>query len=136
MDISTHLPLTEATYYILLSLAPNARHGYAIMKDVRALSHERVVLSTGTLYGALKRLLEMEWILRVDDPEADGDGRERKLYSLTGLGRRVLEAEVARLDTLIESARRQSVEPLTPQGAASSLNTNTSRQATGGDLAQ
>jgi DNA-binding PadR family transcriptional regulator len=136
MDISTHLPLTEATYYILLSLAPNARHGYAIMKDVRALSHERVVLSTGTLYGALKRLLEMEWILRVDDPEADGDGRERKLYSLTGLGRRVLEAEVARLDTLIESARRQSVEPLTPQGAASSLNTNPSRQATGGDLAQ
>lgn len=104
MDFTPQLPLTEATYYILLSLAQGARHGYAIMKDVRALSHERVVLSTGTLYGALKRLLEMEWILRVDEPEADGNGRERKLYNLTRLGRRVLEAEVARLDALLESS--------------------------------
>ena len=98
MDFSAQLPLTEATYYILLSLAPEARHGYAIMKDVRALSKNRVVLSTGTLYGALKRLLEQEWILRVDDPDSNGDGRERKLYRLTQLGRGVLEAEVARLD--------------------------------------
>jgi DNA-binding PadR family transcriptional regulator len=136
MDVSANLPLTEATYYILLSLAPEARHGYAIMKDVRALSHERVVLSTGTLYGALKRLLEMEWILRVEDPEANGNGRERKLYSLTRLGRHVLEAEVARLDALVESARRQSVRPLAPQGAASSLHTNPPKQAAEGDLAQ
>jgi DNA-binding PadR family transcriptional regulator len=136
MDVSANLPLTEATYYILLSLAPEARHGYAIMKDVRALSHERVVLSTGTLYGALKRLLEMEWILRVEDPEANGNGRERKLYSLTRLGRHVLEAEVARLDALVESARRQSVGPLTPLGAASSLRTNPPKKAAEGDLAQ
>jgi DNA-binding PadR family transcriptional regulator len=135
MDVSTHLPLTEATYYILLSLTPEARHGYAIMKDVRALSHGRVVLSTGTLYGALKRLLEMEWILRVDDPEANGNGRERKIYSLTRLGRRVLEAEVARLDALIESARRQSVGPFTPQSAAPSLRTNPPSQTAEGDLA-
>jgi len=136
MDVSAHLPLTEATYYILLSLAPGSRHGYAIMKDVRALSHDRVVLSTGTLYGALKRLLETEWILRVDDPEADGNGRERKLYNLTRLGRRVLEAEVARLDALLDSARRQSVGPLTPQGMVPSLRSNPPAQAVDGELAQ
>ena len=135
MDLSPQLPLTEATYYILLSLAQGARHGYAIMKDVRALSHERVVLSTGTLYGALKRLLETEWILRVDEPEADGNGRERKLYNLTRLGRRVLEAEVARLDALLESARRQSVGPMSPQGAAPSMRSIPSAPMGEGDLA-
>jgi DNA-binding PadR family transcriptional regulator len=136
MDVSKNLPLTEATYYIMLSLAPDARHGYSIMKDVRALSHGRVALSTGTLYGALKRLLELEWILRVDDPEAVGSGRVRKLYSLTRLGRHVLEAEVARLDALIESARRQSVGPATPQGIAPSLRSNPTGQAAEGKLAQ
>jgi len=136
MDVSTYLPLTEATYYILLSMAQESRHGYAIMKDVRALSHGRVVLSTGTLYGALKRLLEMEWILRVDDPEADGNGRERKLYSLTHFGRRVLEAEVARLDALLDSARQQSVGPLTPQGSIPSLRSSLPGQADEGVLAQ
>ena len=136
MDASTNPPLSEATYYILLSLAPESRHGYAIMKDVRALSQGRVVLSTGTLYGALKRLLELEWILRVDDPEANGSGRERKLYNLTRLGRKVLEAEVARLDALVESARRQSVGGLSPQGAASSLLTKRAKPTTEGDVAQ
>ena len=135
MDVSAHLPLTEATYYILLSLALERRHGYAIMKDVRALSHERVVLSTGTLYGALKRLLDMEWILRVDDPEANGNGRERKLYSLTRLGRDVLEAEVARLDALLDSARRQSVGSLDPRGVAPAIRSSPSLQAVEGDLA-
>ena len=53
-DISANLPLTEATYFILLSLALGPRHGYLIMKDVRSLSRGRVTLSTGTLYGALK----------------------------------------------------------------------------------
>ncbi len=135
MDFNPQLPLTEATYYILLSLAQGARHGYAIMKDVRALSRERVVLSTGTLYGALKRLLEMEWILRVDEPEADGNGRERKLYNLTRLGRRVLEAEVARLDALLESARRQSVGPVNPQSVASTMRSSPSAPMGEGDLA-
>jgi DNA-binding PadR family transcriptional regulator len=135
MDLPTQPPLTEATYYILLSLAPGARHGYAIMKDVRALSHERVVLSTGTLYGAIKRLLDMEWILRVEDPEADENGRERKLYSLTRLGRKVLEAEIARLDALLDSARRQSVGPLNPQGVTPSMRSNLPSKGVEGDQA-
>ncbi len=132
MDVSAYLPLTEATYYILLSLAPGWRHGYAIMKDVRALSHERVILSTGTLYGALKRLLEMGWIERVEDLKAEGSGRERKVYRLTQLGRRVLEAEVARLNVLLDSARQQSVKPLTQPGAAASISLSQVRRAGGG----
>jgi len=108
-NVQENLPLTEATLFIMLSLVPEPRHGYAIMKDVQALSEGRVVLSTGTLYGALKRLLEQGWIERVDEAEQDPPssnqaGRPRKVYTLTRLGRRVLEAEVGRLQTLVSAA--------------------------------
>lgn len=99
-------PLSEATLFILLSLAPGPRHGYAIMKDVQMLSDDRIVLSTGTLYGALKRLLEQGWIERVDDPEPNDTERERKAYALTQTGRRILKAEVERLQKLIATAQR------------------------------
>lgn len=93
------LPLTEATFYILLSLSTGRKHGYAILKDVTALSGGAVELSTSTLYGGLGRLQEQGLILRVEN-EADGEGGPglpRKAYELTELGRRVLGAEMARL---------------------------------------
>ena len=110
-DIQTYLPLTETTLYILLSLAPGPRHGYAIMKDVRALSHNRVELSTGTLYSALKRLLDQEWIRRAEDPDpiAANGGRKRKAYVLTDLGSSILQAEVDRLQGLVRVARRRDL---------------------------
>jgi DNA-binding PadR family transcriptional regulator len=112
-DPDPQLPLTEPTFYILLSLAPGQKHGYAIMKDVEALSDGRLSLSTGTLYGALKRLLDQDWIERVDETEADeprGEpGRPRKAYRLTRLGRRSLEAETARLERLVAAARVRRV---------------------------
>jgi DNA-binding PadR family transcriptional regulator len=113
MDPQEHLPLTETTLFILLSLAPGPKHGYAIMKEVEALSDGRMTLSTGTLYGALKRLLDGCWIERVDDSAADGNGRERKAYRLTELGQRILAAEVARLQKVVATAqqRRIGVEP-------------------------
>ena len=101
-------PLTEATFFIMLSLAPERKHGYAIMKDVQTLSENRVVLSTGTLYGALKRMLDQGWIERVDDDSGNGN-RERKAYVLTNRGRRVLDAEVARLKALVSTAQRRAV---------------------------
>ena len=104
-DPQTQLPLTEATYFILLSLAPNPRHGYSIMKDVYLLSHERVALSTGTLYTALKRLLDQGWIRRADEIEAIANGRQRKAYHLTEVGREILEAEVKRLEGLVGAAQ-------------------------------
>lgn len=101
MDVQEQLPLTESTFYIILSLAPGPKHGYAILKEVEALSDGRLVLSTGTLYGALKRMLDGGWIERAPDPEPDDTDRERKAYRLTKFGRRILEAEKARLRRLL-----------------------------------
>lgn len=105
VDHAQELPLTEATYFILLSLASEPRHGYAILKDVEALSRGRIIFSTGTLYGALKRLLEQRWIERRDDDVADESGRPRKAYAITDLGRRILAAELNRLRDLLRVAR-------------------------------
>jgi DNA-binding PadR family transcriptional regulator len=101
------LPLTEPTFYILLSLAPGKKHGYAILQDVEGLSKGKVTLSTSTLYSALGRLLDQRLIERVpDDPDGEKHpGRPRKAYILSRLGRRVLRAETNRLSTLIEIAR-------------------------------
>ena len=109
IDVRTLLPLTEVTYFILLSISPGCKHGYAIMKDVRRLSQGRVILSTGTLYGAIKRLLDCGWIVRTDDPNPVNGRRKRKVYALTDLGTRVLQAEVERLKGLVVAAQMRSV---------------------------
>jgi DNA-binding PadR family transcriptional regulator len=103
--LNAQAPLTEATYFILLSLAPGPRHGYAIMKDVHQLSQGRVTLSTGTLYTALKRLLDQGWIRRADELGSETNGRQRKAYHLTDLGRDILEAEIHRLEGLVGAAQ-------------------------------
>jgi DNA-binding PadR family transcriptional regulator len=108
-ETNTPLPLTEAAFFILLSLAPKPKHGYAIMKEVASLSHHRVSLSTGTLYGAIKRLLEQGWIELIDEADfMDSDPvepkRGRKAYALTDLGRRILQAEIKRLQSLVTVA--------------------------------
>ncbi|HSG45412.1 MAG TPA: helix-turn-helix transcriptional regulator [Anaerolineales bacterium] len=106
IDPLDYLPLTESTFYILLSLAPGRKHGYAIMKDVKELSRERVSLSTSTLYTAVGRLLDQELIERLSDDDQDsGPGLPRKSYILTELGRWVLEAESARLQEMVKEAR-------------------------------
>lgn len=91
-------PLSETSVLILLSLLPRPSHGYAILKDVQHLSEQRVRLSTGTLYGALKRMIEQGWIGR-SDAESD-DSRVTHLYTLTDSGRRVLQGEAARMRKL------------------------------------
>lgn len=103
-------PLTEATFFILLSLSPAPKHGYAIMKEVKVLSNGRIVFSTGTLYGALRRLLEQGWIKRVNDPQPNPTDRERKAYTLTDKGRRIVNAEIERLRSLVMTAERQTSE--------------------------
>jgi DNA-binding PadR family transcriptional regulator len=109
IELQNYLPLTEVTYLILLSLSPGRKHGYAIMKDVKRLSQGRVDLSTGTLYGAIKRLLDLGWIERAIDPGSNHDKRGRKDYVLTVDGARVLKAEVARLNELVIAAKVRSV---------------------------
>ncbi|MBQ5406634.1 MAG: helix-turn-helix transcriptional regulator [Oscillospiraceae bacterium] len=92
------LALTEATYYILLSLV-EPRHGYGIMQQAEALSAGRVRLAAGTLYGALSSLCDKGWI-RLLPVEA---GSRKKEYVLTDEGFRVLRAELARLRELVTS---------------------------------
>jgi DNA-binding PadR family transcriptional regulator len=88
------LPLTEPVLFILLSLAGEPRHGYSILKDVERMSNGRVALSTGTLYGALRRLLDDDWIERYDERESS---RGRQAYQLTLRGRRNLQSEIDRM---------------------------------------
>ena len=108
-DVQHLLPVSESTFMILVSLGGEPKHGYAIMKEVEALSQGRVILSTGTLYGAIKRLLGDEWIYRAEMPEEGNDGRNRKFYALTKRGRRVLDAETKRLQELVAIAGRRLV---------------------------
>ncbi len=109
-DILSNLPLREPTFLILLSLSPGPKHGYAILKEVDSLSEGRVKLSTGTLYGAIERLLDQNWIRRVEDPIPNGTNRERKAYDLTDLGRRAMNAEITRLQNLVRKAVSQTAE--------------------------
>ena len=94
--------LTEAVYYILLSLL-QPMHGYGIMQNTEALSEGRVRLAAGTLYGALNTLLEKGWIAAL--PET-GDSRSKKEYVITDAGRAALNAEIERLSALAAVGRR------------------------------
>ncbi|MFW5941785.1 MAG: PadR family transcriptional regulator [Chloroflexota bacterium] len=101
------LPLTEATFYILLSLSSGRKHGYAIMKEIAALGEATPQLSTSTLYDALGRLQEQNLIVRVkNEPDDGGPGLPRKAYELTELGRRTLEAEMVRLRRQVAAGQR------------------------------
>ncbi|MCI8442111.1 MAG: PadR family transcriptional regulator [Provencibacterium sp.] len=93
--------LTEAVYYILLSLL-HPLHGYGVMQQVQALSSGRVKLAAGTLYGALSTLLEKGWITALP-----GEGGERKKeYLITETGREMLQAELLRLQELLNNGKR------------------------------
>jgi DNA-binding PadR family transcriptional regulator len=100
--------LSEQVLFILLSLAPDRKHGYAIMKDVEDLSEGRMVLSSSTLYGALGRMQQRGLIVRVEEDE-DGDhpGMPRKYYQLSDLGRRALKAETQRMQSFVVLAQRR-----------------------------
>jgi DNA-binding PadR family transcriptional regulator len=88
-------PLREPTFLILTSLAAGARHGYGILQDVADLSEGRVTLRAGTLYGSLDRLVEQGLV--APDREEVEQGRLRRYYRITGDGRELLTAEVARM---------------------------------------
>ncbi len=93
--------LTEAVYYILLSLI-KPMHGYGIMQNVEKLSNGRVKLAAGTLYGAINTLLEKGWITAIP---GEKDSRKKE-YQITETGRQILEGEILRLRELIENGNR------------------------------
>ena len=95
MNRDKNLPLTETVYYILLALLQPA-HGYLILQRVEELSAGQVRLAAGTLYGALENLVK----LRLINPVESGDPR-RKVYGITDEGKRVLQADCARMQHML-----------------------------------
>jgi DNA-binding PadR family transcriptional regulator len=96
------IPLTPALFHVLLSLADGDKHGYAILKEVESRTSGDVVLSTGTLYGIVKRLLADGLIREV----ASLSDERRTAYRLTPFGRKVALAEAERLQALVKAARK------------------------------
>jgi DNA-binding PadR family transcriptional regulator len=97
MNLNKFLPMTETTYYILLSML-EPLHGYGIMQRVQELSGRTVEIAPGTMYGALENLKKQGLINMVDD----GEEKRRKVYALSDLGRQVLSMEFNRMQRIIE----------------------------------
>jgi DNA-binding PadR family transcriptional regulator len=106
----SYLPLTPATFQILLALVDGERHGYAIMTAAMEGSDGSVKLGPGTLYGSLKRLLEGGLVAESDehiDPQMDDE--RRRYYRLTEFGLRVARAEARRLASVLRTARQKNL---------------------------
>ncbi len=111
-DPESFLPLPAATFHILVALADRDRHGYSIMQDVAARTGGKVKLSPGTLYGAIRRLLEEGLIQELDErPDPADDDERRRYYRLTRFGREVASAEAERLSHLLAQARSSGLIP-------------------------
>ncbi|HEY3886636.1 MAG TPA: PadR family transcriptional regulator [Vicinamibacterales bacterium] len=109
-DPATLLPLTSVMFHVLLSLSDADRHGYAILKEIDARTGGEVTLSTGTLYGLIKRALADGLIVESRRrPRAEEDDERRRYYRLTDFGRQVVTAEARRLEQLVASARSKRV---------------------------
>src|SRR6202050_2748979 len=92
------LPLPAATFHILMALADEDRHGYAIIQDVAASTDGELKLSAGTLYRSIQRMLEQGLLLETKDrPAPEQDDERRRYYRITPLGRTVAKAEAQRL---------------------------------------
>jgi len=106
------LPLPTAVFHILVALADRDRHGYSIMQDVATRTDGKVRLSAGTLYSAIRRMLEqglIEELRESPDPESDDD--RRRYYRLTRLGREAALAEARRVNELLQQARATGLIP-------------------------
>lgn len=117
MDARDFLPLTPAVFHILLALSEGDKHGYAVIVDVRERTAGEVKLGTGTLYTAIKRLLERGLIRDTDVPAGEAeDGEERRrYYTLTDLGHAVVQLEAQRLERLVGIARERALLPAAPR---------------------
>ncbi len=106
-DPQSFLPLPPAMFHILLALADSDRQGYGIMQEVAQRTDGAIKLSPGTLYGAIKKMVESGWIVETEAREDSALNEERRrYYRLTDFGERVARAEATRLANLVNTARR------------------------------
>ena len=110
------LPLPPAQLHILLALADGDKHGYAVMSEVEQMTDGEVSMGPGTLYGAIKRMLNTGLIEESDNrPDPEMDDERRRYYRTSGFGARVLTAELSRLDQLIRASQaKQAAAGLRP----------------------
>jgi DNA-binding PadR family transcriptional regulator len=99
-----NLPLTPPVFYVLLALATQERHGYDIMKQVEQDSQGKIKLGPGTLYGAIKRMLEASLIVELETAHS-----RRKYYRLTNRGRDIFAHELQRYGEAVELARKRGL---------------------------
>ena len=102
-------PLTPAMFHVLLALAGDDLHGYAILKEVELRTGGKVRLSTGTLYGIIKRLLNDGLIVELRSRPSETDDERRRYYRLTPKGRQVATAEAERMDEILSIARSRNL---------------------------
>lgn len=114
-ESAAQLPLTPATFQILMSLVDAERHGYAIMKDVSDNTEGAVKLGPGTLYGSLKRLLEGGLVEECDErPDPDMGDERRRYYRITKFGLSVARAEARRMAAVVRIARVKKLVGMEP----------------------
>ncbi len=113
-EIAALLPLPSATFHILLAVAQQDLHGYAIIQDVEERTGGQLRLSPGTLYRSIQRMLEQGLIVEVRERPAAGDDDERRrYYRLTDFGQQVLKAEVRRISRMVSVAQKKRLIPKT-----------------------
>ena len=105
-DLELLLPLPSATFYILMALAAEDRHGYGIIQEVARRTNNRLRLGAGTLYRSLQRMLEQGLIIETGErPDPEHDDERRRYYRITRYGESVARAEARRLAELLKLAR-------------------------------
>ena len=106
------LPLPPATFHILMSVADEDRHGYAIIQDVESRTDGALTLSPGTLYRSIQRMLEQGLIVEAKRRPAPAlDDERRRYYSITPFGVAVARAEMRRLTQLVRLGRARGLSP-------------------------
>ena len=100
-DKNINTPLTEAVYYILLSVT-QPMHGYGIIQNVKEMSGGRLILAAGTLYGAITNLLAKGWL----ETSGEEENSRKKEYIITQSGLAVLKNELARLEELVSNGKK------------------------------
>jgi DNA-binding PadR family transcriptional regulator len=95
--------ISSGALYVLLALSDGELHGYAIIKEIRALTHDAVSILPGTLYRIVKQLVDDGWIAEVDGPDTEDE--RRRYYKLTARGRKAAQTEIARMEMIVSLAR-------------------------------
>jgi DNA-binding PadR family transcriptional regulator len=109
-NVDALLPLPTATFHILLAIAKEDRHGYAVIQDVEQRTGGEIRLSAGTLYRSIQRMLEQGLLRETRDrPAPELDDERRRYYRITPFGQAVARAEAQRMAELVKMARAQGL---------------------------